>query len=70
MRSRALRWREGPSMRDIDDYRDTKIYDGDRLKRGMMIAGPAVLEQQNTTIVVFPGQKLEVNEYGDFVLEL
>ena len=55
---------------DIDDYRDTKIYDGDRLKRGMMITGPAVLEQQNTTIVVFPGQKLEVNEYGDFVLEL
>ena len=55
---------------DIDDYRDTKIYDGDRLNRGMMITGPAVVEQQNTTIVVFPGQKLEVNEYGDFVLEL
>ena len=55
---------------DIDDYRDTKIYDGDRLKRGMMITGPAVVEQQNTTIVVFPGQKLKVNEYGDFVLEL
>ncbi|MCZ6664095.1 MAG: hydantoinase/oxoprolinase family protein, partial [Gammaproteobacteria bacterium] len=55
---------------DIDEYRDTNIYDGDRLNRGMMITGPAVVEQQNTTIVVFPGQKLEVNAYGDFVLEL
>ncbi|MCZ6771502.1 MAG: hydantoinase/oxoprolinase family protein [Proteobacteria bacterium] len=55
---------------DIDEYRDTNIYDGDRLNRGMMITGPAIVEQQNTTIVVFPGQKLEVNAYGDFVLEL
>jgi len=28
------------------------------------------VEQQNTTIVVFPGQKLEVSEFGDFVLAL
>lgn len=55
---------------DIDDYRETDIYDGDLLERGMTVAGPAVVEQQNTTIVVFPGQKLEVNEYGDFVLDL
>ena len=55
---------------DIDDYRETDIYDGDLLERGMGVAGPAVVEQTNTTIVVFPGQKLEVNEYGDFVLGL
>jgi len=55
---------------DIDDYRETTVYDGDALGRGMMVTGPAVVEQENTTIVVFPGQKLEVNEYGDFVLDL
>ena len=55
---------------DIDDYRETDIYDGDLLERGMTVAGPAVVEQTNTTIVVFPGQKLAVNEYGDFVLDL
>ncbi len=55
---------------DINDYRETNIYDGDRLERGMMVTGPAVVEQQNTTIVVFPGQKLEVSEFGDFVLAL
>jgi N-methylhydantoinase A len=55
---------------DIDDYRETKIYDGDLLQRGMTVSGPAVVEQINTTIVVFPGQSLDVNEYGDFVLDL
>jgi len=55
---------------DINEYRDTDIYDGDALERGMIVKGPAVVEQKNTTVVVFPGQKLEVNEYGDFVLAL
>jgi N-methylhydantoinase A len=55
---------------DISEYRDTNIYDGDVLERGMIVGGPAVVEQRNTTVVVFPGQKLEVNAYGDFVLAL
>ncbi|MEM7467240.1 MAG: hydantoinase/oxoprolinase family protein [Pseudomonadota bacterium] len=55
---------------DIDDYRDTNIFDGDLLERGMIVSGPAVVEQKTTTIVVFPGQKMDVNEYGDFVLTL
>lgn len=55
---------------DINDYRETPIYDGDRLVCGMVVAGPAVVEQMNTTIVVFPGQKLSVNRFGDFELDL
>jgi len=55
---------------DIDDYRETKIYDGDAFAPGMSVMGPAVIEQATTTIVVFPGQKLAVNEYGDFVMDL
>ncbi|MBI5614798.1 MAG: hydantoinase/oxoprolinase family protein [Gammaproteobacteria bacterium] len=55
---------------DINDYRDTSIYDGEKLERGMIVTGPAVVEQTNTTIVVFAGQKLDVNEFGDFILKL
>jgi N-methylhydantoinase A/oxoprolinase/acetone carboxylase beta subunit len=36
----------------------------------MNVPGPAVVEQANTTIVVFPGQQLEVNKFGDFELNL
>lgn len=55
---------------DINAYRETKLYDGDRLDHGMTVTGPAVVEQENTTVVVFPGQKLTVNKFGDFELEL
>ena len=55
---------------DINDYRETNIYDGDALVQGMEVKGPAVVEQQNTTIVVFPGQSISVNKFGDFVLAL
>ncbi|RKX45810.1 MAG: hydantoinase/oxoprolinase family protein [Verrucomicrobia bacterium] len=55
---------------DINAYRETDIYDGDRLDHGMAVTGPAVVEQETTTVVVFPGQKLEVNKFGDFELSL
>ncbi|NNL85800.1 MAG: hydantoinase/oxoprolinase family protein [Myxococcales bacterium] len=55
---------------DINSYRKTDIYDGDALEYGMTVEGPAVVEQATTTVVVFQGQQLEVNEFGDFVLAL
>jgi N-methylhydantoinase A len=55
---------------DIQDFRETDIYDGDALQYGMTVSGPAVIEQKNTTIVVFPGQTLEVNKFNDFVIAL
>ena len=51
-------------------FRKTKLYDGDLLQFGMTVEGPAVIEQENTTIVVFPKQILKVNRYGDFVLSI
>ena len=50
--------------------RETPIYDGDRISKGLAVKGPAVVEQATTTIVIFPGQSLESNEFGDFVLNL
>jgi len=48
----------------------TPIYDGDTMEIGNLLYGPAVIEQRNTTIVVPPGARLEVNSYGDYVMEL
>ena len=60
--------------RDIywpDDKRvsPTPIYDGARLKAGNRIAGPAVVETTDTTIVVYPGRKLRVDAFGNFEME-
>jgi N-methylhydantoinase A len=54
----------------LKGYTQTNIYDGEQLGRGMVVEGPAVIEQQNTTIVVSPEQSLEVNRFGDYVLHL
>ena len=55
---------------DINDYRETPVYDGDGISKGLVVKGPAVVEQVTTTIVVFPGQSLEANSFGDFVLNV
>ena len=39
---------------DINDYRSTQIYDGSKIRHGMVIKGPAVVEETTTTIVIFP----------------
>jgi N-methylhydantoinase A len=49
-----------------DEYRPTPVYDADALRSGMRIDHPSVVERATTTVVVFPGQELEVNEYGSF----
>ena len=48
----------------------TRCYDGDRLCHGMTIEGPAVIEQENTTVVLFAHQSLAVNRFGDLVVTL
>jgi N-methylhydantoinase A len=54
----------------LQGYVPTDIYDGSKLTHGMMVRGPAVVEQENTTIVVFPEQTLRVNRFGDYILSL
>jgi N-methylhydantoinase A len=48
----------------------TKVYEGGKLPRQATIEGPAIVEEPTTTIVVPPGSKLRVNEYGDYELSL
>jgi N-methylhydantoinase A len=49
---------------------DTPVYDGDRLGCGHRLEGPAVVEERFTTIVVYPGQRLELDRHGNYVIEL
>ncbi|MDE0389871.1 MAG: hypothetical protein OXI75_14325, partial [Rhodospirillales bacterium] len=57
-------------FRAFKKYRRTKIYDGAKVRHGMTIEGPAVVEQENSTIVVQPKHTLKVNRYDDFVLAI
>ena len=49
---------------------DTPVYDGDRLGPGQRIAGPAIVEERFTTIVVYPGSTAELDRMGNYVVDL
>ncbi|WP_369981569.1 hydantoinase/oxoprolinase family protein [Xanthomonas bundabergensis] len=46
------------------------VYAGDRLQPGHFIAGPAVIEQWGTTIVVYPRQEALIDAWGNCIIEL
>jgi N-methylhydantoinase A len=48
----------------------TPVYDGEKLKPGNLIIGPAVIEQWGTTIVVYPGHEALIDAYRNCVIEV
>lgn len=59
-------------QRDVD-YLDAglhtaTIYDGHALERGISLAGPAVIEEADTTVVIPPGVYCLVDAYGNYQL--
>jgi len=49
-------------------YRDTPIYQRDLLPLGAQFDGPAIVEQPDTTTVVYPGQTLRVDRTGNLII--
>jgi N-methylhydantoinase A len=45
------------------------VYDRDRLRSGNRFAGPAIVEQMDTTTVVLPGMVARVEPYLNLILE-
>ncbi|MDF2981202.1 MAG: apc3 1 [Devosia sp.] len=44
---------------------EATIYDGAKLEPGMSFAGPAVIEDPGTTVVIQPGNRVSVDDYGN-----
>jgi N-methylhydantoinase A len=49
---------------------ETDIYDAGRLEPGMRLAGPAVVEDAGSTVVVHPGQGVAIDAYGNVHIEI
>ena len=49
-------------------YMETAIHDRGALGPGHAFAGPAVVEQMDTTTVVHPGQRVQVDGYGNLMI--
>lgn len=61
-RSRPVHWYEERASLD------TAIYTADVMGPGVRLGGPAVVELPTTTVAVRPGQRLEVDGYGNYVI--
>src|SRR5262245_9641328 len=53
---------------DLGKKRQTVVYDGERLVSGNSVAGPAIVETSDTTVVVPPGAELRLDRLGNFEL--
>jgi N-methylhydantoinase A/oxoprolinase/acetone carboxylase beta subunit len=51
-------------------YRTTPVYDRDRLRPGMTLEGPAIIEEREATAVIWPGDRARVDEYQAIVVTI
>jgi N-methylhydantoinase A len=49
---------------------DCPIYLRSGFKAGDTLTGPAVIEEVGATILVYPGDRMAVNEFGQLVIEV
>jgi len=68
--ARALKGKRKVFFGSSRGFVNANTYHGGRLTHGMAVEGPCVIEQENTTVVLFSGQTLEVNRFGDYVIEI
>ena len=61
--TRPVFWRE------IDDWQDTAVWQGDDLPIEARLQGPAIVEYPHTTLVVRPSQKFRRDRQGNVVLD-
>jgi N-methylhydantoinase A len=55
-------------FREHGEYRATPVFDASTLSAGDGIRGPAIVEEESTTIVVFPGSTLELRRPDVYVM--
>ena len=54
----------------LDGLHDAAVYDGERLEPGMAFAGPAIVEDPGTTVVVHPGNRAQVDDFGNIRIRI
>lgn len=47
----------------------TKVYDREKMFKGMVVEGPAIIEETSSSTVVYPNMKVLVDNYGNLIIE-
>jgi N-methylhydantoinase A len=67
--SSALKGRREVFFPTIEAYSPTPIFDRYRLHYGNLVQGPAIIEQQDSTIVVNPDQDAHIDHFGQVIIK-
>ncbi|MFI3905434.1 hydantoinase/oxoprolinase family protein [Ochrobactrum sp. S1502_03] len=54
----------------LEGIHPAAIFDGEKLEPGMTFSGPAVIEDAGTTIVIHPGNRVEIDGFGNTHIHL
>lgn len=46
------------------------VYDGLKLEPGMMLTGPAIIQEPSATLVISPGHQASVDDFGNYIIHL
>lgn len=49
---------------------ETDIYAGERVRPGNLIAGPAIIEEANTSVVLYPNQEAMLDQFLTYVIQV
>jgi len=52
-----------------DGWLKTEVFLGDKLGKHMIIQGPAIIEEKQTSTLLHPNQQLTVDKYGNLIIE-
>lgn len=58
-----------PVYFEEEGWVETKVYSRSVFGKGMEVSGPAIVEEQSASTVIYPGQSLTVDEYGNLIIE-
>jgi N-methylhydantoinase A len=54
----------------FDGWVQCPVYARDKLGNGNRLAGPAIIEQVDSTIVIYPAQRASVDRFGNVIIEV
>jgi N-methylhydantoinase A len=68
--SGSLKRKRQVYFKQVGGFRDVPCYDGDKLRHGNILKGPAIIEERKTTVVIPPGAEVVVDAYGNYLATL
>lgn len=64
--SQAVKGERKAFFKELNDFVKVKIYEGDKLLAANVLAGPCIIEERMTTLVIPPDVTMKVDAYGNY----